>query len=421
MANAIALFWKSFRARFRPTVAKKWIDWWQRRSRTPAWALRYGGNFEQVELLLSRTKRRRAWRWAAMIVTGLLLIALPIAGGYLRVIAAKDQAQEQFAFAQRARAISLASIGEQVLARDGASRGLLIAIEGLKSSDDASVAQATETLPITPQTQRLAYHALRDLREKYIVPGERFSAPIVSFSPDSDLLVIARSGGTAQLLDTKTGAIVAEADIGKVRWLTAIRWVVENDKTSLRLFGQNEERKSSVFALDACSDEFGNTRFDCGQGAGLATAMVSKLFDSSDTLRTASPDGHFALSGGWGGADTRLWNVREKRLVTADLPQSFNSTFNSDGSSFALVLHDRIQVFDMKKSVPQDLTADELARPGWKPTAFAFGPKNTVTEGKLFTATVGTARLWDLRTGENRLLPRAGVGYVPSGIQPDRR
>ena len=195
-----------------------------------------------------------------MIVAGLLLIALPIAGGYSRVIAAKDQVQKQFAFAQRARAMSLASIGEQVLARDGASRGLLIAIEGLKSSD-ASVTQATETLPITPQAQRLAYHALRDLREKYIVPGPRFSPPIVSFSPESDLLVIARSGGTAQLLDTKTGAIVADASIEKVRWLTAIRWVAENDKTSLRLFGQNEERKSSVFVLDACLDKSGKNSF----------------------------------------------------------------------------------------------------------------------------------------------------------------
>ena len=118
-----------------------------------------------------------------MIVTGLLLIALPIAAGYWRVIAARDQAQEQFASAQNARAMSLASIGEQVLARDGATRALLVAIEGLKSSGDPSVAQATETLPITPQTQRLAYHALGSLREKYIVTGERFSTPIVSFSP----------------------------------------------------------------------------------------------------------------------------------------------------------------------------------------------------------------------------------------------
>jgi len=152
------------------------------------------GNFEQVELLLSRTKRRRAWRRAAIIVTGVLLIALPITGGYWRVIAARNQAEEQFKSAQNARAISLASIGEQVLLRDGPTRGLLVAIEGLKSSGDASAAQATETLPITPQTQRLAYHALRGLREKYIVPGKRFSAPLVSFSPDSDLLAIARSG-----------------------------------------------------------------------------------------------------------------------------------------------------------------------------------------------------------------------------------
>jgi WD40 repeat protein len=399
-------------------AAKKWIDWWQRRSRTPAWASRYGGNFEQVELLLSKTKMRRAWRRAAIIVTSVLLIALPITGVYWRVIGARDQAEEQFESAQNARAIALASLGEQVLLRDGPTRGLLVAIEGLKSSGDTSVAQATETLPIIPQTQRLAYQALRGLREKYIVPGKRFSAPLVSFSPDSDLLAIARSGGTAQLLDTKTGAIVAEADIGRVRLLTAMKWVVDNDTTSLRLFGQDEERKSSVFALDACSDELGNTRFDCGKGTSRAGAMVSKLFDSVDTLRTVSPDGQFALSGGWSGADTRLWSVREKRLVNADLPQSFNSTFNSDHSSFALVLQDRIQVFDMKTFLPQDLTADELARPGWKLTAFAFGPKNTVTEGKLFTATVGTARLWDLRTGENQLLPKPASGTFQAVFSP---
>ena len=160
-----------------------------------------------------------------MIVTGLLLIALPITGGYWRVIGARDQVQEQFESAQEARALSLASIGEQVLLRDGPTRGLLVAIEGLRSSGDASVAQAAEALPIIPQIQRLAYHALRGLREKYIVPGKRFSAPLVSFSPDSDLLAIARSGGTAQLLDTKTGAVVAEAEIGKVRLLTAMKWV----------------------------------------------------------------------------------------------------------------------------------------------------------------------------------------------------
>ena len=83
-----------------------------------------------------------------IIATGVLLFALPITGGYWRVIADRNQAEEQFKSAQTARAISLASIGEQVLRRDGPTRGLLIAIEGLKSSGDTSVAPATQTLPI---------------------------------------------------------------------------------------------------------------------------------------------------------------------------------------------------------------------------------------------------------------------------------
>ena len=377
-----------------PKAAKKWIDWWQRRSRTPEWALRYGGNFHEVDLLLSRTRRRQAWRLAAIIVAGVLLVALPITGGYWRVSGARDQAEEQFETAQNARAISLAWLGEQVLLRDGPTRGLLVAIEGLKRSGDASVTQGAETLPITPQIQRLAYHALPNLREKYIVPGKRFLSPLVSFSPNSDLLLIARSGSTAQLLDTQSGAIVAETDIGKVRLLTAVKWLVEKDNTSLRLFGQDDKQKASVFMLNTCSDDTGKTRFGCAGGTGAAEERVSKLFGSLDLLRTVSPDGQFALSGGWGAADTRLWNVREKRIITADLPQSFNSTFNSDRSSFALILQDRIQVFDMNTFSSYDLKADELALPGWRLTALAFGPKGTVTEGKLFIATVGTAWLW---------------------------
>lgn len=400
-------------------VVRKWIDWWQRRAPTPAWASRYGGDYEYAALLMSRTKRRLAWWWAAMIATGLVILTLPIAGGYWRAISARNQAQEQFASAQNARAMSLASIGEQVLARDGATRGLLVAIEGLRSSGNPSAAQATETLPITPQTQRLTYDALRSMREKYIVTGERFTTPVVSFSRQADLLVIARAGGTAQLLDTETGAILATADISKVKLLTAIKWVAENDKTSFRLFGQDEKRKNSVFALDACSDDRGNIRFDCGQHMSGTGSGISKLFESLDPLRAVSSDGQFALSGGWGGTDTRLWNVRENRLVSADLPQSFNATFNSDRSSFALVLEDRIQVFDMKSFMPQqDLTADEFARPGWKLVASAFGPKNTVTEGKLFTATVGTARLWDLRTGESQKLPKPASGTFQAVFSP---
>ena len=76
-------------------------------------------------------------------------------------------------------------------------------------------------------------------------------------------------------------------------------------------------------------------------------------------------------------------------------------------------------MFDMKTVfVPQDLMADEFARPGWKLIAFAFGPKNTLTEGKLFTATVGTARLWDLRTGENQLLPEPASGTFQAVFSP---
>jgi hypothetical protein len=41
-----------------------------------------------------------------------------------------------------------------------------------------------------------------------------------------------------------------------------------------------------------------------------------------------------------------------------------------------------------------------------------------LTEGKLFTATAGTARLWDLRTGENKLLPQPESGTFQAVFSP---
>jgi len=384
-------------------TAGKWLVWWRRRLRTSAWAARYGGQFEQVQHLLNKTRRWRAFLLAANTVLVGMLMALPIYAGF----EVHHRTQQQLESAQKARAISLAAIGEQTFLRDGAAQGLLVAIEGLKGASRGSSVRAAQMLPIIPQTQRLAYRALQELREKYIIPGERFSPPLVSFSPYSDFLVVSRSGGNIQLFDTKTGSTVANEKVDGVKRLVAMKWADEKENGSVFLVEQDENRKGSVLVLHACSEKTVNVSVDCLKGEPRSLTSVLRVLASNNPLRTVSPDGQYLLSGGFGAMETRLWSVRDQRAVDVQLPPSGNSTFNSDSSAFALGLSDRVVVYDMKTLSSQEFTADEMTRPTWRMTALALGPKNTLAEGKLFTASVGVARLWDLRTKQSEILPKA--------------
>jgi WD40 repeat protein len=405
------------------TAAKKWIDWWQRGPRTSEWAMRYGGNFKQVNRLLSETKRRQVIRRGVMIalagVVSFCSVYFAFQYGCRKDSEARHRAQEQLESAQNARAISLAAIGEQTLLRDGAAQGLLVAIEGLKGESDGSSDPLTQTLPVIPQTQRLAYRALQHLREKYIIPGERFSAPLVSFSPYSGLLLVSRNGGEFQLFNTETGTAVGKAKIAGMKRLVAAKWIAGDDHGSVLLSAQDEQRVSSLLALHLCSEKGENISFDCAQDGALSKTAPSKVITSSSTLRTMSPNGQYVLSGGFGATETQLWNARDQRVMDVRLPPSVNSTFNSDSSAFALGLSDRVLVYDMRTFSSQELSAEEMTRPlSWRMIALALGPKNTSSEGKLFSATVGTARLWDLRTQQSEVLPKPESGTSQAIFSP---
>jgi energy-coupling factor transporter ATP-binding protein EcfA2 len=349
-----------------------------------------------------KSRAQRAQRTVQFVLAGVALVS-----AIYFAFEAHHRTQQQLTSAQKARAISFAAIGEQTLLRDGAAQGLLVAIEGLKGASGGSSDRNAQLVPIIPQTQRLAYRALQDLREKYIIPGERFSPPLVSFSPYSDFLMVSRSGGNIRLFDTKTGTIVANEKIDGVKRLVAMKWTDEKQNGSVFLVELDENRKGSVLALHACSKKTVNIGVDCLQGEPRSLTSALRVLASNDPLRTVSPDGQYLLSGAFGATETRLWSVREQRVVDVQLPPSGNSTFNSDSSAFALGLSDRVVVYDMKTFSSQEFTAEEMTRPSWRMTALALGPKNTSAEGKLFTASVGVARLWDLRTKQSQVLPRA--------------
>jgi hypothetical protein len=405
-------------------TATKWIDWWNSRPRTAVWGARYGGGFEQVQHLLNRTKMRRYGLRGAAVAGILSTFIVSYLYGLWQDYQAKQQlevrekqAQAELTSAQNARAVSLASIGEQLLYRDGPTRALLVGLEGLKGSAAGSDVSTSQGVPIIPQTEKLVYRALQQLREKYIVPGARFSPPQVSFSPGPDRLLIGRSGGAIEFMDTATGDIVAKTQVSGLGSLVAIKWVVEEGKPIVLLSGQDQERKSVLFSLDPCPYTPANSLPGCGQGKSATGTAAAKLAEGLDSFRTVSPDGRYALSGSWGAQTTRLWDLQQRELV-ATLPHSFNAAFNSDGTLFALTLSDGIRVYDTKTLVYKEFTAYELRRPGWKMVALAFGPRNTPAEGKLFTATAGVARLWDLRHADSQVLDPPASGTFQAVFSP---
>jgi WD40 repeat protein len=396
-------------------TARKWIDRWRTCKPNAAWASRYGGGFRQVEEMLDKTKRRR-WRWRVAGLLGtvgvvLLITCLSFFVGYQRDLAARQKLREGLESAQFARAFSLASIGEQVLARDGPTKALLIALEGLINAKNGG------DLPTIPKTERLTYRALQDLREKYIVPGEKFSSPQVIFSPDSDRLVIVRAGRTIQFLDTKTGEIVDEEQLKGAALVMATKWLSTTAGTMLALVGQDGARNNAILMLDLCSGNLAKLMIACGQRKEVADRTISAVIEGQDFFRAVSPDGRYALSGGGGAADTRLWDLQTKQVVKS-LPRSLNAAFNPEGQLFALALYDRVLVFDLETLTPDEFTDVEMSSPNWRMIAFAFGPENTPAAGKLFTCTGGVARLWDIKNHTSEVLPPPQSNTFQAAFSP---
>ena len=324
--------------------SRKHMEWWKVRPRTAQWATRYGGKFGEVQELLARAKRRQG---LIRVLGTLLLLFIPAIIGtafYWQQVESRRKLQadanqalddllQELKSAQTARAISLASIGEQLLNRDGATRGLLVALEGLKGAGEPSNPNSLTDLPILPQTRRLAYRALQELRETYINPGPRFIPPQVSFVPETSLLVIGRSGSPLQFMDAKTGKIVAHADSSDLSSLISTKWVIGKDGLRLYLLGQDREQKNSVFSLDPCATQIASALSVCANAMPTRPA-ISKIMEIDQFPRAVSPDGRLVLTGGFGGQETRLWDLQEKRRIDVPLPTSFNAVFNSDFERF---------------------------------------------------------------------------------------
>jgi hypothetical protein len=197
----------------------------------------------------------------------------------------------------------------------------------------------------------------------------------------------------------------------------ATKWLSMTAGTKLALVGQDGARNNAILVLDLCSGSLAKLTIACEQRKDVADTTLATVIEGRDFFRAVSPDGKYALSGGGGAADTRLWDLQTKQVVKT-LPRSLNAAFNPGGSSFALALYDRIEVFDLETLTPLEFTADEMTSPNWRMIAFAFGPANTPAAGKLFTCTGGVARLWDMKSGTSEVLQQPKSSSFQAAFSP---
>lgn len=367
-------------------TARKSIIWWNsRRPRTAAWASRYGGRFDEVNKMLLKSI---IWYW------GFVAIVAAVVG--LGCYALWDHS-EQLASNRREQVRAFYEGGVNRLVRDGPTHALLLALDGLKDA----------TLRLPPE--RLAYQALQNLHEKYIFEAREFATPQVTFSPNSDLLLIAPGRQPVQLVNAQTGKTVAESAIPDS--ISGVRWIADGGMGKIFLTG-----RSGVYRLDRCPGSLAKV-LSCEQSKTFGEALGAPLI--SEWVRLISPDGRYAVSGAWNGQKAYLWDLVNKGRT--ELDSSFNIAFNFDGSALALVLNDRIRIYDTAKRTSFDLPpAEELkGSGGFKAVAIAFGPPGSGAAGKLFTTSMGKARLWDIASKESQELPSALSSAWQATFSPD--
>jgi WD40 repeat protein len=370
-------------------TARKSIVWWNsRRPRTAAWASRYGGRFDEVDRMLLRS-----------IVRYWVVVAAVAIAAFLGCYALWDHS-EQLASNRREQVRAFYESGVNTLVRDGPARALLFALDGLKDPG----------LRLPPE--RLAYQALQNLHEKYIIEGREFSTPQVTFSPNSDLLLIAPGRQPIQLVNAQTGKTVAESAIPDSDSITGVKWITDGGAGKVLLIG-----RSGVYRLDRCPGSLAKA-LSCEQSKTFGEALGTTLI--SEWVRLISPDGRYAVSGAWNGQKAYLWDL-VKKSAAVELDSSFNVAFNFDGSALALVLNNHIRIYDTAKRTSIDLPpAEELkGGGGLKAVAVAFGPPRGPAAGKLFTTAMGKARLWDIASQQSEDLQPALSSAWQAIFSPD--
>jgi len=285
------------------TQLEFWQDWWQQNAPCREWLKRYGLLAEQLGLAeeylkesqakaAARQKQREQaerrtfiTRLAMLAVAVLVVVSIP---AVFAVINGLNRDKLELA-----RAKVLASQASEALDRDGATRGLLIALAGLDG--------ATRYVP---ELERVAYRSLQELREKQIFPSAGYF-PSSSFSPRGRILM-ATNNSQLEFWNLETSQLIDSTPVPGFPAFVRPKW---SDKGDFIVVGSGDGR-TVLFA--PCSRAALRPLFASCQGGATDIEQVipGEGSDSPTWPSTLSPDGSLLLSGGFG-VPPRLWDVSQ--------------------------------------------------------------------------------------------------------------
>ncbi len=301
------------------------------------------------------------------------------------------------------------------LVRDGAARDVAI------SADGARIA-----------TAHMMGHLWDAATGRHVAPLVT-TAHRVAFSPDGAQLVTAGADRTAQLWDAATGALLGrmpheEAVIDAIFTPDGSQvataggdgrvqiWFPRHGMVAEAVAHPTGVRRISFSADGARLLTQGHDRVVRVWARGSAALLATMKLEAGANDAALAPDGTRVATPGADGV-ARIWRVTETpRELGARIEDAI---YSRDGSRIAALTADELQLWSPDGEILARTPRRELSRRSWK--QLAFSPDG---DRLALISAHHDVQLWNLRTGELRLVERAPdhpvenlwIGRAPAGF-----
>ena len=440
-------------------VEPRW-NWWNSRPRTPAWADRYGGHYDDVvrlfdnslaalqaeknrqeairaaELQRLEEARSRARLYRAAVITFAALFAVAL-GLSIYALKLKNQATSALDQAQKATATATTSLNE---ARLNESRYLTGLAETKLTSGDPELAEliALSALPADvnqperpvwpPAISILAEGRVAD-KALAILRGHSSTIHSALFDPSGQRVLTAAGDRTARIWDVRSGHVLAllsghsdgvwyaafspdgQRAVTASLDRTARVWDVGTGDVLTTLTGHDGPVLQATFSQDgeriltASADETARL-WDAKSGA-----LIARLDGHGGPVETAefSPDGSYIITTALYDTNAYLWDAHNGRRIRSLVGHSGwvkAAAFTTDGKHVVTASLDKTaRVWDVESSSPPVVLqghTNTVERAN-------FSPDGT----RVVTASDDqTARVWDARSGRQLMILQGHTGEL---------
>jgi WD40 repeat protein len=346
---------------------------------------------------LAERKRRRIRNIRLASAAGLMLLLVAALGVW--TLFKRQQAESL----QQLRSRTLAERGRERLNNQGAVKGLLVGLAGIRG---------TNGLVYTQEFEALIYRALQDLREYRILGGHQLQAGSAKFSPKHDILVTV-DGSNMLRFWTVDGKFI---DIVEVpRQVFRVAW--QRDGEGL-IIGS---RGGQTILFTPCSPGLLHIFSKC---QGKLESIWRDIGGSAQQAGSGalSKDGNLLVTGGFN-ASAKLWDVSQDAPVLLKDYQDFGGSafsvaFSSNDSNFFTGGTDgKVRVFDTNTQNLVDVLEDRTGNNG-PIMSLSAHPSNP--DIVLSTSFDKSAKVWSV--GARRVIRRLSghQGAVFEGVfSPD--